>query len=151
MVNPSETNLVVQAAVKNTATNTVFFFNIPVALETLMVPGIVMEVQALAAAWRSIDETQEVSQVVNDMSSADRETIQQKLTAKDICFVANREVPGQEGQSASFFSCRTMTNASFLVELKFRKGFNACKVTVKSPNKAMSDLLKATVARIIIS
>ena len=65
MVNPSETNLSVQAAVKNTATNAVFFFNIPVAMEGLMVPGIVMEVQALAAAWRSIDDSQEVSQVVN--------------------------------------------------------------------------------------
>lgn len=65
MVNPSESNLAVQAAVKNTATNAVFFFTIPVALDALMVPGIVMEVQALAAAWKSIDESQEVSQVVN--------------------------------------------------------------------------------------
>ena len=85
------------------------------------------------------------------MPSTDPEVIQQKLTAKNICFVANREVPGQEGQTVSFFSCRTMTNASFLVELKFRKGFNACKVTVKSPNKAMSDLLKSTVARIVVA
>lgn len=69
MVNPAETSLAVQAAVKNTATNAVFFFSIPVAMEALMVPGIVMEVQALAAAWRSIDDSQEVSQVVNGMSS----------------------------------------------------------------------------------
>lgn len=65
MVNPSDVSLVVQAAVKNVATNAVFFFSIPIAMETLMVPGIVMEVQALAAAWRSIDDSQEVSQVVN--------------------------------------------------------------------------------------
>ena len=86
-----------------------------------------------------------------DVSSADPTVIQQKLNSQNICFVASRDVPGQEGQTASFFSCRTMTNASFLVELKFRKGFNACKVTVKSPNKAMSDLLKSTVARLISS
>lgn len=86
-----------------------------------------------------------------DLPTADAEVIQKKLNSKDICFVANREVPGQEGQTVSFFSCRTVTNASFLVELKFRRGFNACKVTVKSPNKAMSELLKATVARIILS
>ena len=65
MVNPSETSLNVQAAVKNTVTNAVFFFSIPISMEVLMVPGIVMEVQALAAAWRSIDDSQEVSQVVN--------------------------------------------------------------------------------------
>ena len=65
MVNPAEFSLNVQAAIKNTATNSVFYFSIPVALEALMIPGVVMEVQALAAAWRSIDESQEVSQIAN--------------------------------------------------------------------------------------
>jgi hypothetical protein len=73
------------------------------------------------------------------------------LNSKDISFVTQRDVPGQEGQSVSYFSCRTVTNASFLVELKFRKGFNAVKVTVKSPNKALAELVKTTVARIISS
>ncbi len=54
-----------QAAVKNIATNAVFYFSIPVALEALMAPGIVMDVNALAAAWRSIDDSLEASQVVN--------------------------------------------------------------------------------------
>jgi hypothetical protein len=65
MVNPAESTLTVQAAVKNAANNTVFYFVIPVALEALMVPGVNMDVQALVAAWKSIDDSLEVSIVVN--------------------------------------------------------------------------------------
>jgi hypothetical protein len=65
MVNAAENTLTVQAAMKNTTSGSVFYFSIPVALEALMMPGIVMDVQALAAAWRSIDDSLEASQVVN--------------------------------------------------------------------------------------
>lgn len=115
-----------------------------------MVPGIVMDVNALAAAWRSIDDSLEASQVVNDLPTVDIQAIQQKLNSRDISFVAQRDVGG-DGQTVSYFSCRTVTNASFLVELKFKRGFNACKVTIKSPNKALSDLLKVTVARLVLA
>lgn len=92
-----------------------------------------------------------ICRVTTDLPTTDAAEIQQKLNSKDICFVTSREVPGQDGTTAMFFSCRTVTNASFLVELKLRRGFNACRVAVKSPNKAMSDLLKTTVARLISS
>lgn len=67
MVNPAETNLVVQAAVKNSANNTVFYFSIPVVLESLMVPGAPMDVQSLVTAWKSIEDALEVSVVVNGL------------------------------------------------------------------------------------
>ena len=76
--------------------------------------------------------------------------IKGKLTSKDITYVAQRDVPGQDGQVVVYFSCRTMTNASFLVELKFKKGFNICKVTVKSQNRALSELCKVTIARLLV-
>ena len=79
------------------------------------------------------------------------EAIKAKLAAKEIAFVATREVPGQAGQVAVFFSCKTVTNASFLIELKFKSGMNICKVTVKSPSPALSELCKTTVAKIIAS
>ena len=79
----------------------------------------------------------------------DVEVIKNKLSSRDISFVAQREVPNQEGQSVVYFTCRTVTNASFLVELKFKRGMNVCKVTVKSPNRGLSELCKVTVARII--
>jgi hypothetical protein len=87
--------------------------------------------------------------VSTDLPTIDVEAIKSKLAAQSIAFVAQRDVPGQEGQSVVYFSCRTVTNASFLVELKFKRGVNVCKVTVKSPNKALSELCKVTVAKLI--
>ena len=86
-----------------------------------------------------------------DLPSTNVEVIKSKLTTKNIAFVAQRDVPGQEGQIVLYFSCKTVTNVSFLVELKFKQGLNVCKVTVKSPNKALSDLCKATVAKLIVA
>jgi hypothetical protein len=149
MLNAGEVSPVVQVAVKNMTNGSVFYFSLPVMIEAIMTPGVVMEIGALANAWKSIAENLEATEVVNDLPSVDISSIQQKLNSKDICFVTQRDVPGQEGQSASFFSCRTVTNASFIIELKFRQGFNACKITVKSPNKALSDIVKSAVARII--
>lgn len=149
MVNAQDTTLKLQAAIKNTATNQVFYFTIPILMEYLMTATPAMDVQALVAAWKSIDDSLEVSQVVNDLPSVELSAIQSKLGAHNIAFVAQRDVPGQEGQSVVYFSCRTVTNASFLVELKFKRGMNVCKVTVKSPNKAYSELCKVTVARLI--
>jgi AP-1 complex subunit beta-1 len=150
MVNAADTVLRLQAAIKNTATNEVFYFNIPILMEHLMAKAPAMDVNALVAAWKSIDDSLEVSQVVNDVPSVELSVIQNKLGAHNIAFVAQRDVPGQEGQSVVYFSCKTVTNASFLVELKFKRGMNVCKVTVKSPNKAYSELCKVTVARLIV-
>ena len=84
-----------------------------------------------------------------DLPTIDVEGIKSKLSAQNIAFVAQRDVPGQEGQFVVYFSCKTVTNASFLVELKFKRGMNVCKVTVKSPNKALSELCKVTVVKLI--
>jgi hypothetical protein len=86
-----------------------------------------------------------------DLPSTNVEVIKSKLTTKNIAFVAQRDVPGQEGQIVLYFSCKTVTNSSFLVELKFKQGLNVCKVTVKSPNKAVSELCKVTVAKLIVA
>jgi hypothetical protein len=83
------------------------------------------------------------------MPTSDVEAIKRKLAAKDIGFVAQREVPGQEGQIVVYFSTKTVTNVSFLIELKFRAGYNACKVTIKSTSKGMSEICKASVVKLI--
>ena len=88
--------------------------------------------------------------VSSDLPTVDIEAIKGKLGSKDIAFVAQRDVPGQDGQFVVYFSCRTLTNASFLVELKFKRGMNVCKVTVKSQNRALSELCKVTVAKLLV-
>jgi len=149
MVNPASPSLQIQAAMKNVVTGSVFYFNFPIAMEAIMVPSPAMDVQALVSAWKSIDDSLEVSTVVNDLPTVEVEAIKEKLSSKDFAFCAQRDVPGQDGQIVIYFSCRTMTNAAFLVELKFKRGFNGCKVTVKSQVRELSELCKVTVARLI--
>ena len=55
-------------------------------------------------------------------------------------------------QAAVYFTAttdRNDRNRLFLVEVKFKQGFNLCKVTVRSPTKALSDLVKTGVAKIL--
>merc|ERR1711907_223488 len=110
MVNPENPSLSLQIAVKNTANNTVFYFAAPIAMEALMASTPAMETQALAGAWKSLDESMEVSVVVNDLPTVQIDAISQKLKAHNISFVATRELPNMPGQSVSYFSCKTVTN-----------------------------------------
>jgi hypothetical protein len=57
--------MAIQAAIKNLATNAVFYFAIPVSMEAVFTAGGAMDVNSLAAAWKSIEESNEVSAVVN--------------------------------------------------------------------------------------
>lgn len=84
------------------------------------------------------------------MPSTDVDVVKGKLEAHNVYFVTKREVPGQAGQLAVIFSCKTVTNAGFLVEIKFKAGMNIAKVTVRSPNRGMSDLVKTTVAKLLM-
>ena len=149
LVNPQDVSLNLQSAVKNIATGGVFYFIIPVYLEVLF-KTVPIDVQAFAAAWKAFDESQEVSVVVPDLPTVDIEAIKSKLAAKDVVFVAKRDIPGQVGQVSVFFSVNLVNNQAFFVELKFKAGLNVCKVVVRSPNKAYSELVKTTVARLVL-
>jgi hypothetical protein len=65
MYNPQDSSGVIQAAIKNLASNNVFYFSIPVSLEVVFAAGATMEVAALATAWKGIEESQEASVLVN--------------------------------------------------------------------------------------
>lgn len=65
MLNPADPALKIQAAIKNTVSGAVFYFTIPINMEYLMGQAPPMDVQALVAAWKSIDDSLEVSAVVN--------------------------------------------------------------------------------------
>jgi len=149
MLNPADASLNLQVAVKNTATNAVFYFAIPVSMEALMTPNATMEVAALGNAWKGLDDANAASQVVNDCPSTDVEVIQKKLAEFDINFIFNRPMPGQEGQCAVYFYCRTLTNVVFIIEIMLKRGMNVAKVTAKSNNKGFSELCKQTVVKII--
>lgn len=98
-----------------------------------------------------ISNTLSIFFLSTDLPTVDLEVIKSKLAAKDIAFVAKRDVPGQEGQQvAVYFFARTVTNAQLFIELKFKTGMNLAKVTVRSTNKHLSELCKVAVAKLLI-
>ena len=55
-------------------------------------------------------------------------------------------------QAAVYFTCatdRSDRNRYFFVEIKFKAGFNMCKVSVRSQNKAMSEMCKIGIAKLL--
>ena len=57
-------------------------------------PPTAMDIGALAAGWKGIEESQEVSVLVNDMPTADQDAVRAKLAAHDVVFVTKRDMPG---------------------------------------------------------
>jgi hypothetical protein len=84
------------------------------------------------------------------MSSVDGEVLKSKLTAKDFYFVTTRELPGQDGQRSVYFYGKLANGFQVFIELKLKAGVNACKVSVRSSNKALSELCKQAVSKIIM-
>jgi len=148
MLNAAEVNLNLQTAIKNAASGDVFYFVIPVALEAVFAPNATLDVESFANSWKGIADTLEVNQLVN-LPVCDPEAIKSKLAAKDIAWIAHRDLPGNDGQSSVFYFCRTFTNVLFYIEFKFKRGVNVTKVSVKSQNKAMSELCKQYLAKLI--
>jgi hypothetical protein len=63
-VNPQDTSSQIQAAMKNLATNSVFYFVIPVEFESLFASGSALDVNSFASSWKSLDESAETSVVL---------------------------------------------------------------------------------------
>ena len=85
---------------------------------------------------------------MTDLPTADIEVVKNKLAAADVAFVAKRDgVP----QAVVYFSCSTITNASFLVEIKFKAGLNIVKLTIKSPAKPLSELCKVALTKVLLA
>jgi len=148
-LSPSEPNLTVQAAIKNLATNDVCYFSFPVAIEALFVSTQAPDPTQFANMWKQLGDEMEVSIVLNDLPTADIQAVKGKLAAIDVAFVAERPIPGSD-HTAVYFTAKTITNAAFLVELKFKQGANLCKITIKSSNKAHSEFVKNGVAKAIM-
>ena len=146
MVNPTDTTLNLQAAIKNLASGNVFYFVIPVSLEATFVGG-GCELGAFASMWKGIDDSQQAEIVLNDLPTVDPEALRAKLAAHDIVFVTRRDIPGQEGQSVQYYICKALSGATFLLELKYKAGMRVCKATVKGPQKALAEQCRAAVVR----
>ena len=98
--------------------------------------------------WKSIDDSQEASTLLNDLPSVDHEVLKTKLVSKDVTFIMKRDIPG-EGQSVLYFLSRTANNVQYFIELKLKQGMNVCKVTVKCASKVYAEFGRVAVAKIL--
>ena len=130
------------------ATGKVVFFHLPVSAEALFVSGAPPDPSQYAQSWKSLGEELEVSQVLSNIPSADIAAVKAKLDSHAVAFVAERQVPGTD-QTAVYFGIRMSSGGSFLLEVKFKAGANLVKITVKSPAKEQSEIVKVAVARIL--
>lgn len=155
-INPAMINtveapaLAIQAAIKNLVSGSVFYFTIPIALDALFVSGTTMDISSFGNNWKSIDDSQEASTLLNDLPSVDHEALKNKLTNKDVTFIMKRDIPG-EGQSVLYFLSRTANNIQYFIELKLKQGMNVCKVTVKCTSKVYAEFCRSTIAKILSS
>ncbi|CAN0203439.1 unnamed protein product, partial [Ectocarpus sp. 4 AP-2014] len=88
----------VQTALKNMQTGAVLYFNIPVdGLSTMLPPAGPMGRDQFLAAWKSVDDSLEVSKEAQGLPfSGDVSAATRKLQERNIYFVAGREAPGQQ-------------------------------------------------------
>ena len=89
-----------------------------------------------------------MSQVLSNVPTADISAVKAKLDAQAVSFVAERQIPGTD-QTAVYFGIRLANGGSFLLEVKFKAGANLLKVTVKSPSKEQSEIVKTAVSKIL--
>lgn len=154
MMNAQDATANIQSAIKNTATNGVFYFVLPFKMDAILKSGgFAGDVKSFGGKWQSADNSaHEVTALVDNLPSVDIDAITSKLAAKKITFVTKRDIPGQAGQVSVFYSAVTIqSDMLFLVELKFKQGISICKITVRSQSTNLSELCKQSVKEILLS
>ncbi|CBN78519.1 Coatomer protein complex, beta sub-unit [Ectocarpus siliculosus] len=113
----------VQTALKNMQTGAVLYFNIPVdGLSTMLPPAGPMGRDQFLAAWKSVDDSLEVSKEAQGLPfSGDVSAVTRKLQERNIYFVAGREAPGQQIVYYSF----KLVQLHMLAEVTFPVGGSA--------------------------
>ena len=139
----------VQVAIKNMATNNVFYFAADFDFEAIFSADGALDRSAFIEAWKSIDDRKELYGTVAELPSADIDTVTNKFKAHNVFFIARRPVPNAEGQEVVYFSMRTMTNMDFLAELTFKQGVNACKVCLKTESAAYGVMAKTALENLL--
>mmetsp|Transcript_9684 Transcript_9684/g.18175 ORF Transcript_9684/g.18175 Transcript_9684/m.18175 type:complete len:904 (+) Transcript_9684:167-2878(+) len=137
----------IQIAIKNMATNLVFYFAANFNLEALCSSGGQLDRTTFIETWKNIDDGKELYSTISDLPSTNIDQIQAKFEMYNIFFIARRQA--LEDQEVVYFSMKTLTGMDFLVELTFKKGINACKICIKSENTAYGHLAKDAIENLL--
>lgn len=144
-----EPGLTIQTAIKNMASNDVCYFPMPIMVEAIFTPGVSIDAHAFAGQWKSMGETNESSVIVNNVPTTETAVVKEIFASNNLAFIADRQIPNTD-QTAVYFAAKTaFPDVTYLVEVKFKAGASICKVTVKSPNTTLSNVIKTAVARIV--
>jgi len=145
--------LQLQTAVKNMTTGNVFYFAIPLDMTTLFAATGQTDRASFIPAWKSIDDSSEVSATVSSLppSSCTSDGVIQKLAAHRVVFVARRPVPGAAGQESLYFSAVMMTNppVHVLLEITLQAGVPQAKLAVRTQTPALAPLTLAAVEGVL--
>jgi len=146
-------SLQLQVAIKNMGTQAVFYFAIPINMEALFASSGQIDKSNFINAWKAIDDSLEVSSVIQDVPNSSVDAVTQRFAANNILFIARRPSPGAPGQESAYFSAVTITQppTHFLLELTFRQGISAVKVAVKTQAGPLAGLAGATIANLLKS
>ncbi len=139
----------VQVAIKNMATNNIFYFAVNFNLEALFSSDGAMDRTSFIDTWKNIDDSNELYGTLSDLpaSSLDIDQVQAKFGLHNIFFIARRSA--MEGQEVVYFSMKTTTGMAFLAELTFKQGVNACKICVKTENAAYGAIAKNSLENLL--
>ncbi len=139
----------VQIAIKNMATNNIFYFAVNFNVEAFLSPDGAMDRTSFIDTWKNIDDQNELFGTISDLpvASLDIDQVQAKFQMNNIFFIARRNA--MEGQEVVYFSMKTMTGLEFLAELTFKKGVNACKICVKTENPAYGVIVKNSIENLL--
>ena len=150
--NPADQSGVLQVAMKNMSTNNVCYFTIPVGVAVVLKvnSNISLDLGKLASSWKE-NESQEVSAIVNNIKSIDVEYLKDRLCNSNdnyINFILKRDIPGADGQSALYFAASSVSTELILIEIKTKIGMSVVKVSVRSINKGIAEIVKNFITKL---
>jgi len=119
-------------AMRDNASGTVVFFDVPMRLEVFLREGGPMDKAAFVAAYRALPPTAELSATVKGLASASYEDAITKLAAKNVYYIDKR-VAGED-QTDVFFSASIENGTDVLIHTTWKAGFPACKLAVRVAN-----------------
>eukprot|EP00516_Mucochytrium_quahogii_P005983 CAMPEP_0203751480 /NCGR_PEP_ID=MMETSP0098-20131031/5539_1 /ASSEMBLY_ACC=CAM_ASM_000208 /TAXON_ID=96639 /ORGANISM=" , Strain NY0313808BC1" /LENGTH=902 /DNA_ID=CAMNT_0050641213 /DNA_START=113 /DNA_END=2817 /DNA_ORIENTATION=+ len=134
----AQPSLVIDVALKNVGLSTVEYFKLNLPFYVLFTEDGTVGKKQFIESWKNLGDGS--TSTVRGIFSTDVEQVQQKLAGYNIFSIATRSVG--EDQSVAYFSLRTTTGAFVLVELTFKAGFDACKVSTRSEKPQLLEFVQ---------
>ena len=98
--------------------------------------------------WKNIAESKEINSVV-EVGNAQIDSVISYFGLANVFMIARRPVPGASGQEVVYFSCKTVTNWTFLAELTFTQYVSSVKLCVKTEATPYSHCAKDALTRLL--